>query len=272
MSGQELAERAQTQARKFGAQLVIARAAVSLGTTERPYVVDTGDSESVLARSIIIASGAEYQRLPLPNVTHYEGSGVYYAATFLESQLCVGEPVVVVGGGNSAGQAAIFLAQHAAEVHVLVRGGGLDDSMSRYLIHRIEQTPAIQCHYHTEVVRLEGSDHLERLEWRHMPSGRTETRDIRHIFTMTGATPATQWLRGIVALDASGFVRTGPDLSDEDLSASGWSRARRPHLLETNLPGVFAVGDVRSGNVKRVASAVGEGSVAVSFVHAVLRE
>lgn len=272
LSGQDLAERAETQARKFGAQLHIARAAVSLRSTRRPYVVDTGDLDPVLARSIIIASGAAYQRLPLPNLTHYEGSGIYYAATFLESQLCAGEPVVVVGGGNSAGQAAIFLAQHASEVHMLVRGSGLDDSMSRYLIHRIEQTPSIQCHYQTEVVRLEGNDHLERVEWRHVPSGRNEVRDIRHVFTMTGARPATLWLKGVVALDASGFIRTGPDLSSEELTMSGWPLARQPRLLETNLPGVFAAGDVRSGNVKRVASAVGEGSVAVSFVHAVLRE
>ena len=272
LSGQELAERAETQARRFGAQLVIARTAVSLGTSRRPYVVDTGDSEPVLARSIIIASGAEYRRLPLPNVSLFEGSGMYYAATFLESQLCAGEPVVVVGGGNSAGQAAIFLAEHATEIHVLIRSECLDDSMSRYLIHRIEQTPSIRCHYHTEVVRLEGDDHLERVEWRHMPSGRNEVHDIRHVFTLTGATPATNWLGNAVALDANGFVRTGPDLSDRDLAMSRWPLARQPHLLETNLPGVFAVGDVRSGNVKRVASAVGEGSVAVSFVHAVLRE
>ncbi len=272
LSGQELAERAETQARKFGAQLVIASAAVSLDTIHRPYVVDTGDSEPVLARCVIVASGAEYQRLPLPNVTDYEGSGVYYAATFLESQLCVDAPVVVVGGGNSAGQAAVFLAQHASEVHLLVRGPALDDSMSRYLIYRIEQTSSIHCHYETQLVRLEGNHHLQRVEWRHMPSGRNEVREISHVFTMTGAKPATHWLGGAVALDANGFIRTGPDLTSEDLTASEWPLERRPYLLETNLPGIFAIGDVRSGNVKKVASAVGEGSVAVSFVHAALRE
>jgi thioredoxin reductase (NADPH) len=197
---------------------------------------------------------------------------VYYAATFMEGQLCRGEEVVVVGGGNSAGQAAVFLAQTSKRVHMLVRSSGLAESMSRYLIRRIEQNPAIVLTTNTEIVALEGHHHLEKVSWRDHRSGSTETHDIRHVFLMTGAVPNTQWLVGCVALDADGFIKTGPNLSQEDLATAHWPLARAPHLLETCLPGVFAVGDVRSGNIKRVASAVGEGSIAVSFVHQTLHE
>jgi thioredoxin reductase (NADPH) len=190
----------------------------------------------------------------------------------MEGQLCRGEEVVVVGGGNSAGQAAVFLAQASKRVHMLVRSGGLAESMSRYLIRRIEQNPAIVLATNTEIVALEGNLHLERVSWRDHRSGSTETHDIRHIFLMTGAVPSTQWLNRCIALDADGFIKTGPDLSQEDLAAAHWPLTRPPHLLETCLPGVFAVGDVRSGNIKRVASAVGEGSIAVSFVHQALHE
>jgi thioredoxin reductase (NADPH) len=189
----------------------------------------------------------------------------------MEAQSCGGEEVVVVGGGNSAGQAAIFLAQTAKRVHMLVRSSGLAESMSRYLVRRIEQNPAIVLRTHTEIVNLDGSNHLERVGWRDR-TGTVETRDIRHIFLMTGAVPGTQWLDGCVALDANGFIKTGPHLSHEDLIAAGWPLTRAPHLLETSLPGMFAVGDVRGGNIKRVASAVGEGSIAVSFVHPALHE
>jgi thioredoxin reductase (NADPH) len=272
LSGQELAERAHAQAQKFGAQMLIAHGAFGLEAGRRPYSIDTGDGCAVHARSVIIATGAAYRRLPLPSVARFEGAGVYYAATFLESQLCRGEPVVVVGGGNSAGQAAIFLAQSAREVHMLIRSDGRGENMSRYLIHRIELTHSIRCHTRTEIVALEGDGHLERVRWQDTRTGNEETHDIRHAFTMAGAVPATRWLAGLVSLDGNGFVKTGPDLSSDDLASAKWPLARAPHLLETSLPGVFAVGDVRSGNVKRVASAVGEGSVAVSFVHNVLRE
>jgi thioredoxin reductase (NADPH) len=177
-----------------------------------------------------------------------------------------------MGGGNSAGQAAVFLAQTAKRVHMLVRSKGLAESMSRYLIRRIEQSPAIVLRTQTEIVALEGSNHLERVYWRDDQTGKIETHDIRHVFVMTGAVPSTQWLVGCVALDTKGFVKTGPDLSPDDLAAAHWPPARAPHLLETSLPGVFAVGDVRGGNIKRVASAVGEGSIAISFVHQVLSE
>jgi len=186
--------------------------------------------------------------------------------------LCRGEEIVVMGGGNSAGQAAVFLAQTAKRVHMLVRGSGLAESMSRYLIRRIEQNPAIVLRTRTEIVALEGTNHLERVRWRDDQTGSIETHDIRHVFVMTGAVPSTDWLRGCVALEAKGFIKTGPDLSQEDLAAAHWPPVRSPHLLETSLPGVFAVGDVRGGNIKRVASAVGEGSIAISVVHQVLSE
>jgi thioredoxin reductase (NADPH) len=186
--------------------------------------------------------------------------------------LCRGEEVVVVGGGNSAGQAAVYLAQTAKRVHMLVRASGLAESMSRYLIRRIEQNPAIVLRTNTEIAKLEGTNHLEQVLWRDGQTGAIETHDIRHVFVMTGAVPATRWLVECVALDAKGFIKTGPDLSQDDLAAARWPLARPPHLLETSLPGVFAVGDVRGGNIKRVASAVGEGSIAISFVHQVLSE
>ena len=190
----------------------------------------------------------------------------------MESQLCVGEEVVVVGGGNSAGQAAVFLAQTTKRVYLLIRSGGLAESMSRYLIRRIEETPSVVLLPYTEITALEGADRLERVRWRNSKIGNVETHEIRHVFVMTGAIPNTRWLYGCVALDAQGFIKTGPDLSHDDLAAAHWPLARAPHLLETTLPGVFAVGDVRAGNIKRVASAVGEGSIAISFVHQVLRE
>jgi thioredoxin reductase (NADPH) len=272
ISGQELAARAYNQAQKFGAQLMIAKGARQLACVRRPYAIEIDDGPRVPARTVIIATGAKYRKLSLPNLPQFEGAGVYYGATFIESQLCGADEVIVVGGGNSAGQAAVFLAQTARRVHVLIRSGGLAESMSRYLIRRIEDSPVIDLRTHTEIVALEGSGHLERVSWRDRQTGEVETHAIRHIFVMTGAAPSTEWLEGCVALDASGFIKTGPDLSPDDLATAGWPLARAPYLLETSLPGVFAVGDVRGGNVKRVASAVGEGSIAVSFVHRVLHE
>lgn len=272
ISGQELAARAFTQAQKFGAQLIVAKGARQLACERKPYAIEIDDGVRVPARTIIIASGAEYRKLSLENPSQFEGAGVYYGATFIEAQLCGGEDVIVVGGGNAAGQAAVFLAQTARHVHMLIRSEGLASSMSRYLIRRIEQHPRIDLRSQTEIVALEGSNHLERVSWRNDVSGEIETHDIRHVFVMAGAMPNTHWLERCVALDANGFIKTGPDLSSEDLAAAHWPLARAPHLLETSLPGVFAVGDVREGSLKRVASAVGEGSIAVAFVHQVLHE
>ena len=225
-----------------------------------------------MGRTVIIATGAEYRRLSLENLSQFEGAGVYYGATFIEAQLCGGEEVIVVGGGNAAGQAAVFLAQTAKRVHMIVRSSGLGESMSRYLIRRIDESPQIIVRTHTEITALEGTNHLERVHWRDNETGTVETHDISHVFVVMGATPNTHWLDGCVVLDPTGFIKTGPALSQDDLAAAHWPLARAPHLLETSLPGVFAVGDVRSGNIKRVASAVGEGSIAVSFVHQVLQE
>ena len=272
ISGQELAGRAYTQAEKFGAQVIIGKGATRLACDRKPYALELGDGQRLPARSVIIASGAEYRRLPIDNLPQFEGAGVYYAATFMEAQLCAGEEVIVVGAGNSAGQAAVFLAQAARRVHMLIRSGGLADTMSRYLIRRIEEHPAIVRHVQTEIVTLEGNGHLERVGWRDNHSERTETHAIRHVFAMTGAVPSTRWLAGCLALDAKGFIKTGPDLSPEDLATARWPLGRAPHLLETSLPGVFAIGDVRAGSLKRVASAVGEGSIAIAAVHQALHE
>jgi thioredoxin reductase (NADPH) len=272
ISGRELAARAYSQAQKFGAQVMIANAAARLGCERRPYAIEVENGPRVPARTVIIATGAEYRRLALDNLSRFEGMGVYHGATFIEAQLCRGEEVIVVGGGNSAGQAAVYLAQTARRVHVLIRSSGLAESMSRYLIRRIEDHPAIDLRPYTELAALEGDTHLERVRWRDNRTGNVETRDIRHVFVMTGAGPCTRWLEGCLVLDPNGFIKTGPDLTPEELAAARWPLARAPHLLETSRPGVFAVGDVRGGNIKRVASAVGEGSIAVAFVHQVLRE
>jgi thioredoxin reductase (NADPH) len=272
ISGQELAGRAFTQAQKFGAEIMIARDAKRLACERQPYALEVGSDQRLPARAVVIATGADYRRLPIADVARFEGAGVYYAATFMESQLCEGEDVVVVGAGNSAGQAAVFLAQTTRRVHLLVRSGKLADTMSRYLIRRIEDHPAIERHFHTEIVALEGNGRLERVSWRDKQTGHVAQHPIRHVFTMAGAVPSTAWLAGCVTLDDKGFIKTGRDLSPEDLATARWPLARAPHPLETSLPGVFAVGDVRSGSIKRAASAVGEGSIAISAVHQVLAE
>ena len=272
ISGQDLAASAYTQAQKFGAQMIIAKGAKELLCRRRPYAIQVDNGPAVSARTIVVATGAAYRKLSADNLSRFEGAGVYYGATAIEAQLCRAEEVIVVGGGNSAGQAAVFLAQTARRVHMFVRSEGLAESMSRYLIRRIEQSPAIQLRTRTEIVGLEGGDRLQRVRWRDNRTGGVETYDVGHVFVMTGAEPTTRWLADCVVLDAKGFIKTGPDLSKDELAGAGWPVARAPHLLETSLPGVFAVGDVRSGNQKRVASAVGEGSTAVALVHQVLKE
>jgi thioredoxin reductase (NADPH) len=272
ISGQELATRAYAQAQKFGAAVMIAKSAADLTCDGTPYNVRLGDGATIPARTVIVATGARYRKPALANLGQFEGAGVYYSATFMEdAQIADGDEVIVVGGANSAGQAAVFLARTGRRVHVLVRASSLSESMSRYLIRRIQETKTIQVRTRTEIVALEGNAHLERVLWRDRSGGVT-SHDVRHVFLMTGAEANTGWLNGCVALDAKGFIKTGPDLARDDLAAARWPLERSPHLLETSLPGVFAVGDVRSGNIKRVASAVGEGSIAISFVHRVLAE
>jgi len=271
ISGQELATRAYHQAQKFGVEMLIAKG-TRLLCDRKPYIVEVQNGARIPARTVVIATGAEYRRPPCKDLSRFEGAGVYYGATFVEAQLCKGEEVIVVGGGNSAGQAAAFLAETTKSVHMLVRSAGLAESMSRYLIRRIEQTPTIVLWPYTEMVAVEGGNHLESVRWRNNQTGQTEDHKISHVFVMTGAAPNTPWLDGCVALDAKGFIKVGSDLLPENLGTARWPLARPPYLLETSLPGVFAVGDVRGGSIKRVASAVGEGSIAISFVHQVLNE
>jgi thioredoxin reductase (NADPH) len=271
ISGNSLASRAYAQAQKFGAQMLLVKG-TRLICDHKPYVVELADGARVPARAVVIATGAKYRKLAVENLSRFEGVGVYYGATFIEAQLCKDEEVIVVGGGNSAGQAAVFLAESAKHVFVVVRSDGLADTMPRYLIRRIEETPNITVLPHTEIVALDGAEHLGRVSWRNGQSGKTIEKSVAHLFVMTGAIPNTTWLEGCVVLDAQGFIKTGFDLSADELRAANWPLARRPHLLETSLPGVFAAGDVRGGNVKRVASAVGEGSIAIPLVHQLLRE
>jgi thioredoxin reductase (NADPH) len=272
ISGQELAERAYAQAKKFGAEVMIAKSAADLAGERNAYEVRLEDGTAVPARTVIIATGARYRKPPLANLAQFEGAGVYYNATFMEeAQLAEDDEVIVVGGANSAGQAAVFLSRTGRRVHVLVRASSLSESMSRYLLRRIEETSAIEVRTRTEIVALEGNGRLERVSWRD-GTGAVSGHEIRHVFLMTGAEANAGWLNRRVTLDEKGFIKTGSDLTQKDLAAAQWPFERPPYLLETSLPGVFAVGDVRCGNVKRVASAVGEGSISISFVHRVLAE
>jgi len=266
ISGQDLANRAFIQAEKFGAHVLIARAAQALKCKRAPYTVELEGGGSVQTRTIVVAAGARYRKLDLPNPDQFEGVGVYYGATQVEAEFCRHQEVVVVGGGNSAGQAALFLSGFASHVYLLVRREGLVDTMSRYLISRIEACNEITMKPWTVIEALEGRDHLERVRWRHTQTNEKEAHDIQHVFLMTGANPNTAWLDGCLALDDKQFIKTGADLGE------AWALTRSPYLLETSLPGVFAVGDIRAGSIKRVASAVGEGSMAVQMVHRVLSE
>lgn len=255
ISGQALAGRAQVQAQKFGARLAISRHAVGIECDVRPYRLRLDDGIAVQARAVVIATGARYRKLDVADYDRFEGQGIHYAATSLEARLCANEEVVVVGGGNSAGQAAVYLSQHARHVHILVRGPGLAATMSDYLIRRIDASPHITLHPHSEIVALGGTTGLERVAWADRRDGSRQEHAIRNLFVMIGAVPNTDWLDGCVGLDANGFVRTGDE--------------HRPYPIAyaTTKDGIFAVGDVRAGSVKRVASGVGEGSVVVQAIH-----
>ncbi|MGA7240960.1 MAG: FAD-dependent oxidoreductase [Bryobacteraceae bacterium] len=266
ISGQDLTGRAFIQAEKFGAHILVARGAIGMTCGGGTYKIELEGGGSVQSRTVIVAAGAQYRKLDLPNLAQFEGVGVYYGATQVEAQLCGNDEVAVVGAGNSAGQAAIFLAGSASRVWLLTRGPGLADSMSRYLISRIEACREITVKPWTEIQALEGDSSLKRVTWRDKQTAATESREIKHVFSMTGANPNTGWLGECLALDQKQFVKTGTDLGPS------WSLPRSPYMLETSRPGVFAVGDIRAGSVKRVASAVGEGSMAVQFVHKVLAQ
>jgi thioredoxin reductase (NADPH) len=257
ISGEALAGRAQVQAQKFGARLAISRNVEGFECDEQPYRLRLCDGQAVQSCAVVIATGARYRKLDLPNYSKFEGQGIHYAATAMEAQLCGGEEVVVVGGGNSAGQAAVFLSRTAAHVHILVRASGLAATMSDYLVQRIEQSSKITLHARVDISALEGDERLRAVTWSHRDTGETATRAVGNVFMMIGAEPNTSWLGGCLELDAKGFVRTGR-------SADGMALAS---AYATVKPGLFAIGDVRSGSVKRVASGVGEGSVVIQAVH-----
>jgi thioredoxin reductase (NADPH) len=272
ISGRALMGRAVAQAEKFGAGLSVARGAAGLRCEETPMRIVLQGGESLRARAVVVATGARYRKLDVPDLARFEGVGVYYAATYVEAQRCGDDEIVVVGGGNSAGQAATFLARSARHVHMLIRSHDLALSMSRYLIRRIEEMPNITLHRRTSITAMTGGEHLEAVTWRDESGGAETRRPIRHVFSMAGALPNTEWLQGCVALDDKGFVLAGADLTQEVLERERWPLGRHPLLFETSRPHVFAVGDVRANSIKRVASAVGEGSVCIQLVHRVLAE
>jgi thioredoxin reductase (NADPH) len=271
ISGLALAARALIQAQKFGAEIRTAYSVLHLNCDQRPYTIEFANGHAVRTHSVVIATGAEYRQLSLDNASRFLGMGIYYAATTTEARRCGTAEVIVVGGGNSAGQAAVYLAATCKRVNLLVRANSLADSMSQYLIRRIADTPNITLRTRTEITSLEGQEQLTRVTWK-TADNVPETHDIRHVFLMTGALPCTGWLNVCVALNEKGFVRTGSDLRAEDLPAAKWTNARQPQFFETSVPGIFAVGDVRCGSVKRVAAAVGEGSACIQQVHRVLHE
>ena len=257
ISGQALAGRAQSQAQKFGARLAIAREVKRLDCAATPYRLSLDGDETVRACAVVIATGARYRKLDLENYERFEGQGIHYAATAMEASLCQNEEVIVIGGGNSAGQATMFLSRTVKHVHVLVRGEGLAATMSDYLVQRIEQSDRITLHPFTEITALDGDTMLRRVTWTDRRTEQSQTHDIANLFVMIGAEPNTDWLEGCLTLDAKGFVETGRDERGLALNSP----------FATTRPGVFAVGDVRAGSVKRVASGVGEGSVVVQAVH-----
>jgi thioredoxin reductase (NADPH) len=268
LTGAELTDRATLQANKFGAHLSIPTAASRLSFENGYAVLDAGGSEPITTKCLLIATGAQYRRLDVEGYEQFEGTGVYYAATPAEALLCRGCPAIVVGGGNSAGQAAVFLAGHASRVLLLIRGDDLNKNMSSYLVRRIEQTPNIELVRNTTIHKMAGNGHLQSIEIVDGVTGERTTVETPAVFSFIGATPRTEWLPPEIERDAKGFVRTGSALAQ----SPSWGATRQPFLLETSHPGVFAAGDVRSGSVKRVASAVGEGAMSVQFVHEYLKE
>ena len=264
ISGQALAGRAWIQAQKFGARFAVSRAVSGLRCDAPPYTIELECGETLRTRTVVVASGARYRKLDLENYEQYEGQGIHYAATAIEARVCANKPVIVVGGGNSAGQAAMFLSRSASHVHMLVRGHSLATSMSAYLIRRLESSSQVTLHYSTEISALQGEPFLDKVVWRNRETGEQSTHKIGNIFVMIGAVPNSDWLAGCLELDARGFVVTG--------AAQAGAHGAAASQFATNRPGIYAVGDVRSGSVKRVASGVGEGSVVVSTIHQYLAD
>lgn len=270
ISGSDLANRAYVQAQKFGCNISIPHSAESIEHKGDHFILCATNGKTIKTKALMAATGADYRKLPVSNIEDYEGSGVYYSATGMNANACKGEQVGVVGGGNSAGQAALFLAEHAKEVHVILRGNDLGDKMSDYLVQRIEAAENIRVHLNTEVVELNGEHHLESIAM--SKDGEKLVENITNLFTFIGAVPCSDWLKGLVLTDEKGFICTGPEIASDQLANCSIYERRKPQSLETTIPGFFAVGDVRKGSVKRVASAVGEGSMAVSQVHQFLGE
>jgi len=268
LTGAELTDRATLQANKFGAHLSVPTAATRLSFENGYAILDADGSEPLTTKCLLIATGAQYRRLDVEGFERFEGTGVYYAATPAEALLCRGCPAIVVGGGNSAGQAAVFLAEYASSVLLLIRGDDLNKNMSSYLVRRIEQTSNIELLSNTTIRRMTGNSHLEAIEIVNSLDSQQRTIKTPAVFSFIGATPRTDWLPAEIERDSKGFVRTGAAVAQ----SIHWGVTRPPYLLETSHPGVFAAGDVRSGSVKRVASAVGEGAMSVQFVHEYLKE
>ena len=270
LSGGDLARRGLTQARRLGAEILTPQQVTALRVEDGYKILSFADGDEVNARALLLSSGVLYRRLNAPGADRFTGAGVYYGAALSEAASVAGEDIHVVGGANSAGQAAVFFSAHARTVTILIRGASIEAGMSQYLVERIHATTNITVAVRSEVASLDGTDHLERVTIRNILTGAEHTAPATAMFVFIGAIPHTDWLDGVVARDERGFVLTGPDLAERDLT--GWPLDRRPHLLEASVPGVFAAGDVRHGSIKRVASAVGEGSVAVMFVHRYLSE
>lgn len=267
VSGAQLADRARRQAMRFGAEILTAREVVSLEAAGAGRVLRFSDGTSIGAHTVVLATGVSYRRLDGPGLDEFTGAGVYYGAASFEAASCQNQDVYIVGGANSAGQAAVYFSRYANQVHLLIRGSDLNQSMSHYLVQQIEAVTNIEIHSHTEVAGSEGEKHLQRLILRDNRTDALTTVHSSYLFVFIGAEPPTQWLDGVICRDARGFVLTGPDLLSDGARPAGWPLSRDPYHLETSVPGVFAAGDVRAESVKRVASAVGEGAMAVSLVH-----
>jgi thioredoxin reductase (NADPH) len=270
VTGTQLTDRARRQAHKFGAEILTARDVVGLDVRASSRAVRFADGGEVLAHSVLLATGISYRKLDVPGADALTGRGVFYGSAATEAPACAGEEIYIVGAANSAGQAAVFLSQHAHRVTLLVRADGLEQSMSYYLIRQIDEIPNIEVRLTTEVIAVHGDDHLEQLTLCDSRAGREETVPAGYLFVFIGAEPRTEWLEGVITRDAKGFVLTGPDLLVEGRRPRGWDLDRDPYYLEASAPGVFAAGDVRANSIKRVASAVGEGAMAIQLLHTYL--
>jgi thioredoxin reductase (NADPH) len=270
ISGSLLTQRAYRQAQRFGAEILTTRDVVGLDLRPSSRVVRCTDGGEIVAHAVLLATGISYSKLDVPGADELTGRGLFYGSAATEAYACAGDEVFIVGGANSAGQAAVFFARHARRVTLLVRAPSLEASMSHYLVQQIAETPTIDVRLDSEVIAVEGDGHLEALSVRNRASGSEETLKAGHLFVFIGAAPRTEWLDGVVARDSRGFVVTGPDLITDGRRPRGWNLDRDPYFLEASAPGVFAAGDVRANSVKRVASAVGEGSMAIQLIHSYL--